>query len=213
MGLRNLATLSDGKVFENPRPLSRRLRKLRRLSKILSRRKRGSQNWWKAVNQLAILHWRTRNIRQDTLHKLTTYLAKNHSRIVIENLNVTGMLRNRTLARAVCQMGFYEFRRQLEYKTRWYGSELIIAPRFFPSSKLCSHCGNIKPTFPPNIQIYRCKKCGLKIDRDINAAQNLVAASWAETQNACGVDIRPMISGQTAMNQEPNTTDSSEFVG
>ena len=213
LGLRNLATLSDSKVFKNPRPLSQRLRKLRRLSKIISRRKRGSKNWWKAIIQLATLHWRIRNIKQDALHKLTTYLAKNHRRIVIENLKVTGMLRNRALARAISEVGFYEFRRQLEYKTRWNGSELIIAPLFHPSSKICSQCGAIKQKFPSNIQIYQCTKCGLKIDRDLNAAQNLVAASWAETQNACGADIRPKLFGQTAMNQEPNTTNSSEYAG
>jgi putative transposase len=108
------------------------------------------------------------------LHKLTTFLAKNHGKIVIENLNVSGMLANRKLAKAIQDMGFYEFRRQLDYKCKLYGSELIIADRWFASSKTCSCCGHLLEAMPLSVRIFECV-CGLKIDRDLNAALNLAA--------------------------------------
>jgi putative transposase len=148
------------------------------------------------------------NIRQDTLHKVTTYLAKNHSRIVIEDLCVSGMMKNRRLARVIADVGFYEFRRMVEYKCQWYGSELIIAPRTFPSSKLCSCCGHKKKELFLSEREYHCEQCGLSIDRDLNAALNLVAASWSETENARGEDVRRGGSfgptEQTSVKQEPN---------
>ncbi|MFX1319716.1 MAG: RNA-guided endonuclease InsQ/TnpB family protein [Promethearchaeota archaeon] len=180
-----LATLSNGIVFENPRALSRRLRKLRRLSKQFSRKRRGSQNRQKAVIRLARLHWHISNIRKDSLHKVTSYLAKNHSQTVIEDLRVYEMLKNKPLSFFLADVSLSEFRRQLEYKTKWYGTELIVAPHFFPSSKRCSRCGNIKKTLLLSERLYNCEFCGLTLDRDLNAANNLVAASWAETVNAC----------------------------
>jgi len=209
LGVKTLATLSDGTVYSNLRVLEKRLRKLRRLSKSLSRKKRGSKNREKARLGIARLHLRVFNIRQDTLHKITTYLAKNHSQIVIENLCVSGLLKNRKLSRVIADVGFYEFRRQLEYKCEWYGSELVVAPRFYPSSKRCSACGNIKRYLSSSNRVYVCDECGLEMDRDLNAACNLVAASWTETENACGEDVRlvadPVGSAeQTSMNQEPN---------
>jgi putative transposase len=203
LGVKTLVTLSDGTTFKNRRSLERRLRKLRRLSRSMSRKKKGSRNRKKARLRLAKLHLRVFNIRQDTLHKITSFLAKNHSRIVIENLCVSGMLKNRRLSRAIADVGFYEFRRQLEYKCEWFGSELLVAPRFYPSSKRCSSCGHVKRELGLSDRIYVCEKCGLEIDRDLNAANNLVAASWTETQNACGEDIR-LTSEQTSLNQEPN---------
>jgi putative transposase len=140
---------------------------------------------------------------------LTTYLAKNHSRIVVEDLGVSGMMKNRRLARTIADVGFYEFRRQLEYKCRWYGSQLVVAPRMFPSSKLCSRCGHSKGELSLSERVYDCEQCGLKIDRDLNAAMNLVAVSLPVTQNACGDDVRlfanPSGSAkQTSVKQEPN---------
>ncbi|MGK7899674.1 MAG: RNA-guided endonuclease InsQ/TnpB family protein, partial [Xenococcus sp. (in: cyanobacteria)] len=120
-----------------------------------------------------------------TLHKITTYLAKNHSQIVIEDLNVSGMLSNGKLAKAIADMGFYEFRRQLEYKCQLYGSELIIADRWFPSSKTCSNCGNHNSDLRLSDRIYNCKSCGVSLDRDLNAAINLSRWSHHQTQ-ACG---------------------------
>lgn len=147
LGVKTLATLSDGSIFPNPQALGRRLKKLRKHAKNVSRKKRGSRNREKAKIRLARLYLKTYNIRQDTLHKLTTYLAKSHSRIVIEDLGICGMLKNRRLARAIADMGWYEFRRQLEYKCKWYGSDLIVAQKSFPSSKMCSSCG-VRASYP-----------------------------------------------------------------
>jgi len=209
LGVKTLATLSDGTVFTNPRALGRRLRKLRHLSKSLSRKKKGSKNREKAKLHLARMHLRIFNIRQDTLHKVTTYLAKSHSRIVIEDLNVSGMMRNRRLARAIADVGFYEFRRQLEYKCWWYGSHLAIASRTYPSSKLCSECGHRKKELSLSEREYHCEECGLRIDRDLNAALNLVTVSLPETLTACGEEVRLLadsvnLQRAASMKQEPN---------
>ena len=185
LGLKTLVTLSNGTKIENPQALTRRLHKLKRLSKQVSRKKRGSKNRWKALIRLSRIYLRISNIRRDTLHKVTTFLAKNHSQIVIEDLYVKGLIRNKRLSLEITDASMSEFRRQLEYKTRWYGSELIVAPRFYPSSKRCSRCGEIKDNLSLAARTFICKSCGLRIDRDINAANNLVAASWVETKNAC----------------------------
>ena len=210
LGIKTLATLSDGTIFANQRALGLRIKKLSKLSKSLSRKKKGSKNREKAKLRLAEMHLKVVNIRQDTLHKLTTYLAKNHSRIVIENLGVSGMMKNRRLARAIADVGFYEFRRQLEYKCQWYGSQLVVAPRMFPSSKRCSSCGHKRKELSLSERNYECEKCRLKMDRDLNAALNLVTVSLPETLTACGEDVS--LSGtpsgvtekQTSEKQEPN---------
>ncbi len=209
LGVKTLATLSDGTSFANQRALGRRLRKLRQLSRSLSRKKKGSKNHEKAKLRLAKMYLRVFNIRQDTLHKLTTYLAKSHSKIVIEDLLVSWMLKNRRLARAIADVGFYEFRRQLEYKCQWYGSELVVVSRTFPSSKMCSQCGHRKKELSLSEREYKCEQCGLEIDRDLNAALNLVAVSLPETLNAYGEEIRLVADSQNlqraaSMKQEPN---------
>ncbi|MFW9889746.1 MAG: RNA-guided endonuclease InsQ/TnpB family protein [Candidatus Thorarchaeota archaeon] len=210
LGIKTLATLSNSTTFPNPRALGRRIRKLKQLSRGLSRKRKWSKNREKAQLRLAKMHLRVFNIRQDTLHKVTTYLAQNHSKIVIEDLNVSGMLKNRKLARAIADVGFYEFRRQLVYKCLWYGSELIVVSNVFPSSKMCSCCGNRKKELSLSERDYNCEACGLRIDRDLNAALNLVAVSLPETENACGEDVKLLASPlgdamkQTSMKQEPN---------
>jgi putative transposase len=208
LGVKTLATLSNGTTFPNHRALGSHLRKLRRLSKGLSRKKRSSRNREKARLELAKMYLKISNIRQETLHKVTTYLAKSHSKIVIEDLGVSGMLKNRRLARALADVGMYEFRRQLTYKCAWYGSHLITASRTFPSSKRCSNCGHKKKVLSLSEREYHCELCGMTIDRDLNAALNLVAVSLPETQTACGEDVSlydsPGISEQTSAKQEPN---------
>jgi putative transposase len=208
LGVKTLATLSDGTTFANPRALGRRLRKLRQLHRFLSRKEKGSKNHEKAKLRLAKMYLRVFNIRQDTLHKVTTYLAKSHSKVVIEDLLVSGMLKNRRLARVIADVGFYEFRRQLEYKCQWYGSELVIVSRTFPSSKMCSQCGHRKKKLSLSEREYKCEQCGLEIDRDLNAALNLVAVSLPETENACGEEVRHSKSSEicnaASMKQEPN---------
>ncbi len=208
LGVKTLATLSDGTTFANPRALGRRLRKLKQLHRSLSRKEKGSKNHEKAKLRLAKMYLKVFNIRQDTLHKVTTYLAKSHGKVVIENLLVSGMMKNRRLARAIADVGFYEFRRQLKYKCQWYGSELVIVSRTFPSSKMCSQCGHRKKELSLSEREYHCEQCGLVIDRDLNAALNLVAVSLPETLNACGEEIRHSKSSEicnaASMKQEPN---------
>jgi putative transposase len=215
LGLHSLATLSDGTEYRNPSALASKIRKIKRLSRQVSRKRKGSQNRRKAVIRLAKLYWRISNVRKDVLHKLTSYLAKNHSQIMIEDLCVEGLIQNKSLSRAIADVGFYEFRRQLEYKTRWYGSKLVLAPRFFPSSKRCSRCGFTKDKFPLSTREFQCESCGLELERDLNAAINLVAASWAETENAC-LEVggyRSLRDQCPSMKQEPNTTDFLESAG
>jgi putative transposase len=172
LGVKTLATLSTGQVFESLKPYRLAKRKLKRLQRQLSRHQTGSRNWEKAKRKLAKAHQRGANIRKNTLHQLTSYLAKNHSQIVIEDLNVSGMMANHKLAGAVADMGFYSFRRQVEYKCSWYGAELIVASRWYPSSQLCSNCHHQQP-MTPEIRTFRCSCCGFEIDRDLNAAINL----------------------------------------
>ena len=208
LGVKTLATLSDGTTIANPRALGRRLRKLKKLSKSLSRRQKGSKNREKAKLRLAKMYLKVFNIRQDSLHKVTTYLAKSHSTVVIEDLLVSGMMKNRRLARVIADVGFYDFRRQLEYKCQWYGSKLVVVSRTFPSSKMCSRCGHRKKELSLSEREYHCEQCGLVINRDLNAALNLVAVSLPETENACGEEVRHSksseICNEALMKQEPN---------
>jgi len=137
---------------------------------------RRSRNWKQAQIKIARLHRKIANIRSDTLHKLTTLLAKNHGVIVIEDLNVSGMLANHKLAAAIADMSFFEFRRQLTYKCQLYGAKLAIVERWFPSSKLCSNCGSKKETLLLSERVFECNSCGHRQDRDLNAAINLQKA-------------------------------------
>ncbi len=194
LGLSSFAVLSDGTVLESPKALDRSLRRLQRVSKAHSRKQRGSHNRRKSAMRLARLHRRIRNQRQDFLHQATTALAKTKSVIVVEDLNVRGMVRNRHLARHISDAGWSEFRRMLAYKTEWYGSHLVVAPRFFASSKTCSACGAVKDELDLSERAYRCAECGMVLDRDLNAARNLahlVAGSSPDTLNACGGRVRP----------------------
>jgi putative transposase len=176
LGVKTLATLSTNEVFEGSKSYKRYEKKLARLQRLHRHKQRGSNNWKKAQIQIARLHQKIANIRKDTLHKLTTYLAKNHRKIGIEDLNVSGMLANHKLAKAIADMSFFEFRRQLTYKCELYKSELVIVDRWFPSSKTCSNCGTIKETLPLNERVFNCDSCGMTCDRDLNASINLEKA-------------------------------------
>jgi putative transposase len=191
LGLSAFATLSDGAKVEAPQPLAKASRRLRHRQRLHSRKRRGSRNRRKSALGLARLYRHIRCRRTDFLHKLTTTLAKTKSVIVVEELSVRGMIRNRHLSRSIADVGWSEFRRMLEYKTQWYGSRLIVAPRFYPSTKTCSGCGAVKDEMPLSERVFRCAACGLEIDRDLNAARNLaslVAGSSPETLNACGAE-------------------------
>ncbi|WP_243123230.1 IS607 family element RNA-guided endonuclease TnpB [Thermaerobacter sp. FW80] len=196
-GVKHLAVLSTGVVWPNPRPLEKVLRKIARSSRALARRQKGSRRWQQARRRLARFHARVRNLRQDALHKLTHHLASTYGVVVVEQLHVAGMLKNRRLARALADAALAQIRRQLNYKCPWHGAVLVEAPPFYPSSKRCSRCGAVKSSLPLSQRIFRCEECGLVLDRDENAARNLaalvaaVAGSGPETENARGRDGRP----------------------
>jgi putative transposase len=173
LGIHRLAQVSDGTYFENPHALKRSLTKLKRLHRVVSRRHKGSANRRKAVQRLARAHARVANIRRDALHQATTWLTRTKSAVVLEDLNVSGMLKNHHLAQAIADVGMAEFRQQLEYKATWYGCQVLVADRFYPSTKRCSHCGQIKPGMGLDERQYQCESCGLVMDRDLNAALNL----------------------------------------
>ncbi len=186
LGVNRLATLSNGETFEGPKPLRKELSKLRRLSRALSRKEKGSKNRLKARVKLQRLHYRIRSIRQDSLHKLTTYLTRNFRAIAIEDLNVKGMLQNRALSRAIFDMGFHEFRRQVEYKAKLRQNHLEVVSRWFPSSKTCSACCAVKETLELSERRFRCEECGFESDRDLNAALNLFRTVSSTGCQACG---------------------------
>jgi IS605 OrfB family transposase len=199
VGIRTLAVLSTGECVPNPRHLNKALRVLRKASRTLSRRQgpdrrtgqRPSARWQAARADVIRIHARVGNLRKDGLHKLTTGLAMTYGTVVVEDLNVAGMLKNRNLARHLADACFGEIRRQLDYKTRWYGGTLAVADRWFPSSKTCSACGVVKPKLPLRVRTFTCERCGLVLDRDLNAALNLkhyVAGSGPETKIGRGAD-------------------------
>ena len=190
LGVKNLATLSDGTVIPNPRALNTRLQALRKAQQALSRKTKGSARRRKAQERVARLHARIANVRADAINKATTMIARTYSTVCIEDLNVAGMVKNRRLARSVSDASLGEFRRQLEYKTARTGAALRVIDRWYPSSKTCSACGAVKAKLSLSERVYRCDACGLSIDRDLNAAINiLVAGSAPETINARGGDI------------------------
>jgi len=210
LGVKTLATLSDGTTEPNPRHLQQRLTKLKRLQRAVSRKQKGSCNRKKAILRLATLHRRVAHQRANTLHRLTSRLAKTKSVVVIEDLNVSGMLKNHLLAQAIGDVGIYEFRRQLTYKAEWYGCEVIVANRWQPTSKTCSHCGWMDEELTLANRAFRCQSCGQVLERDLNAAINRVklAGSSSDSQNACGEGSAGQDYGilvkLPSMKQEPN---------
>lgn len=186
LGVNALATLSTGETFVGPKPHKALLKRIKLLSRSLSRKQKGSSNRNKAKERLARLHARVANIRRDSLHKLTSQLTQHHPIIGIEDLNVSGMVKNRHLSRSINDMGFFEFRRQLEYKASMRGNEVVVIDRWFPSSKTCSACGHKRETLPLFIRQWKCDGCGQQHDRDINAAINLKNMAVSSTVIACG---------------------------
>ena len=174
VGLLTFATLSDGTKISAPKPLNRSLKRLRRLSKKHSRKVKGSKNRRKSAYRLARLHRRVKNIRRDFLHKESTLLAKTKSVIVVEDLNIKGMIQNKRLARHIADAGWGEFTVMLSYKTEWYGSKLVKAPRFYSSSKTCSSCGYVMKDMTLSMRSWDCPQCKKSHDRDVNAAKNLL---------------------------------------
>jgi putative transposase len=188
LGVSALATLSTGEKVTGAKPHKALLSRLQRLSRSLSRKVKGSANRHKAKVKLAKLHARIANIRQDSLHQLTTDLTRSFHTIGIEDLNVSGMVKNRHLSRTISDMGFFEFRRQLEYKADMRGSVVVVADRFFASSKTCSAsgCGHKVDKLPLSVRQWTCPVCGAVHDRDVNAAKNLQEYAVSYTVSACG---------------------------
>lgn len=218
LGVKTLATLSDGTVIPNPHHLQADEQRLKRAQKTLSRKTKGSKRRAKARERVARIHARVANRRSDALNKLTTRLAQAYSDICIEDLNVAGMMKNHHLAKAVMDVSFYELRRQLEYKTAKTGARLHFVDRWYPSSKTCSNCGSVKAKLSLKERTYKCEHCGLVIDRDLNAAINImVAGSAPETVNARGGDARRADTScratLTPMKREPSGHDTAVRLG
>jgi putative transposase len=206
LGVKDLAVLSNGTKVVGAKPHKALLSRLRRLNKSLSRKqgaKKGekqSGNFIKAKKKLARLHARIANIRNDELHKLTTNIANEFSVIGIEDLNVSGMVKNRRLARAINDVSFFEFRRQLEYKAKLKGGIVVVSGKFFPSSKLCSVCGYKNDTLTLKVRKWYCPDCRSNHDRDINAAINLKNNAVSYTVSACGELVETVTSAKQELN-------------
>lgn len=218
LGVKTLATLSDGTVIANPHYLQADEQRLRRAQKVLGRKDMGSKRRAKARKRVARIHARVANQRLDAMNKLTTWLTRKYSDISIEDLHVTGMVKNHHLAKHVMDAAFGEFRRQLEYKTARTGARLHVIDRWYPSSKMCSRCGKVKAKLSLAERIYRCEHCGLTMDRDLNAAINImVAGSAPETQNAHGGTVsrsgQPGRVTQVPVKCEPSKRPSAVRLG
>jgi putative transposase len=187
-GITSLVTLSTGEKVPNPRHEKRERARLAKAQRNLARKAKGSANREKARRKVARVHARIHDRRKDHLHKLTTRLVRDNQTIVIEDLNVRGMLKNRSLARAISDVSWTQFREMLEYKAAWYGREVSALDPWFPSSKTCSVCGRLRDSLPLSIREWTCA-CSVTHDRDINAARNILAAGLAVS--ACGDGVRP----------------------
>lgn len=189
LGISKLATLSCGNVFENPKAYIKALKRLARLQRDLSRKVFQSSNWQKAKLKVQKAHRQVADIRSNAIHHLTSYLAKNHGTIVLEDLNVRGLMKNRHLSKALSDAALGMICQQTEYKCERYSSRLVLADRFFPSSQLCSNCGH-RQKMPLSVRIFDCEACNNKKDRDWNASLNLenyVAAGSAALRSVDGV--------------------------
>jgi putative transposase len=188
-GITSLATPSTGEKIANPRHERRDRARLARAQRRLARTQKGSANRDKARLKVARVHARITDRRKDFLHKLTTRLVRDNQAVVIEDLSVRNMIRNHHLARAISDAAWREMRAMLEYKCQWYGRDLIVIGRWYPSSKTCSACGRLASSLPLGVREWECADCGTRHDRDINAAVNIKAAGLAV--HACGAGRRP----------------------
>jgi putative transposase len=203
LGIKDLAVTSDGERIANPRHLESKARNTARYQRRLARCQRDSVNRVKATAKVARAHRKVRNARGDFLHRVSTVLVRENDVIVIEDLNVSGMIRNRHLARAISDCGWGEFRRQLEYKCQRYGRQLVVIDRFYPSSKTCSACGHLLAELSLGTRHWTCPSCGTRHDRDVNAAKNILAVGQAVT--ACGADVRHSGTPRGAIGGETGT--------
>lgn len=207
LGIKALATLSDGSVIAGSKALRKNLKKLRRMGRALSGKVKGSANRHKAAAKLARLHARIANIRRDALHKATTTIVRKFTVIGIEDLNVRGMMANRRVARAIADIGAFEFRRQLDYKAPMNGSRVVVADRWFPSSRTCSDCGHVHTGLALSDREWTCEACGVIQDREENAAINLATFAASSAVTACGAEGSGLVLAvkvnPAAVKQEP----------
>jgi putative transposase len=209
LGVKDFAVTSDGQRIANPRHLARRAQNLARYQRRLARCQPGSANRAKAKAKAARAHRKVRAARADFLHKTSTRLVRDNDLIVLEDLAVKNMVRNRRLAKAIADCGWGTFRRMLEYKAARYGRRVIVIDRWYPSSKMCSACGHLLTELSLKTRAWQCPSCGTRHDRDINAAKNILAAglvvAGGDPGHACGADVRHSGSSrvQSAVKQEP----------
>lgn len=186
LGIKDLVITSEGVKFQNNRYLSKYEKQLNKAQQHLSRKKKGSRQYENQRLKVARLYEKITNCRKDTLHKITSRLIKENDVVYLENLNVSGMLKNHKLAKSIVDCSWNELARQLEYKGDWYGCEVFKINRFYPSSKTCSHCGCIQDKMPLNIRKWTCPDCGTEHDRDINAAINILMEGKREKSSGAG---------------------------
>lgn len=205
MGLTHTVITSDGLKVGNPKFLHKNLNRLALLQRRLSKKQKGSQNREKARKRVAKLQVKIADSRKDFLNKLSTQLIRNNQAIFVEDLNIRGMIKNRHLSKSIADVSWSELIRQLEYKAEWYGRELWKINRFFPSSKRCNHCGHVVDSLSLSIRSWCCPECSTQLDRDINAAKNILEAGLA--LSVCGEGVRPPRSserrGHSSMKQKP----------
>ncbi|MFJ5234918.1 RNA-guided endonuclease InsQ/TnpB family protein [Kitasatospora sp. NPDC088391] len=202
LGITDLAVLSTGEKVPNPRHELRDRARLAKAQRALARKAKGSANREKVRRRVARIQARTADRRRDFLHKLSTRLVRENQTVVVEDLSVRNLLGNRRLSRSIADAGWGELREMLAYKCAWYGRELVVVDRWFPSSKLCSACGALRDRLPLHVRTWECA-CGAVHDRDVNAARNILAAGPAVA--ACGDGVGPQRStpgGQSSVKQE-----------
>ena len=200
-GITSLIATSDGEKIANPKHFNRLRNKLIQAQKTLSRRVKGSNNREKARREVARIQAAIADARKDFLHKLTTRLVRENQTIAVEDLAVKNMMKNRKLSAAIADASWSELVRQLEYKCQWHGRTLVKIDRWFPSSKRCGKCGHVVDKLPLDVREWDCPECGTHHDRDINAAQNILAAGLAVI--VCGANVRP--DGHKSKGQLRNT--------
>jgi putative transposase len=203
LGLKHFAVTSDGDKIDHPALLRKKEKRLARYQRQMARKAKGSANRDKARRKVAKQHARTADARRDFLHRTSTEIVRTYDVIVVEDLAVKNMVRNRSLAKSISDSGWGEFRQFLTYKAEWYGKRVVVIDRFTPTSKVCSECGHLLAYLSLGTRHWTCPGCGTLHDRDINAAKNILAAGLAV--EACGAGVRhsgspPMLS---AVNQEP----------
>lgn len=217
LGIKTLATCSDGTIFENPKALGKNSNNLKFQQRKLSNKVKNSKNYEKQKLKVQKIHYRISNIRTDSLHKATSKIINDNQVIVLEDLKVSNMMKNHKLSQAISDVSFYEFRRQIEYKAKWNNRQVIFVDKFFPSSKMCSSCGQKKVDLKLSVRTYKCD-CGLEMDRDLNAAKNLEQFYTESSSgiNACG-DEKIMLASKdvnrcSSKKQESNRKTRDYFI-